>query len=109
MPITMNMGAVTGVVTGMVWLKMALQGTRVEGFACFLLLTCRRDGFTGRRAAKIRRMRSRRKVVLVLALIAVMRVCASELFVVNPRSVWMCTQYSCWWEDVVLNSFEHQD
>ena len=67
MSITINIGAVAGVVTGVVWLQ-------VEVFARSWLLTHTRDGFARRRAAEVRRMRSRRKVALVLALIAVMSV-----------------------------------
>lgn len=88
---------------------MALQGSGVEDLTHLLLLTRRRDSFSCRRAAGIKRMRSRRKVALVIVLIAVMSLCASELFAVNPRSVWMLTRSSRWWEDIVLNSFGHHD
>lgn len=90
-------------------IKMALQRTRTEDFLRFELLTRRQGGFTDRRAAGIRRVRSRRKLVLVLLLMAVMSSCAGELFTVRPRSVWMRTRSCRWWEDVVLNSFEHHD
>ena len=54
------------------------------------------------------RMRARRKAVLLLALSSLL-VMYAEFFIPNPRSLWMQSRSSQWWEDVVLCNFGQHD
>ena len=62
----------------------------------------------GRAVAMQRRMRTRRRAVLLLAMSTVLALC-SELFVPNPRSMWAFPRSSDWWENVVLANFGQHD
>ena len=50
--------------------------------------------FSRRRISEFRRRRSRKKVVLVITMVAVLSMLASKLFAVSPRSIWMHSRSS---------------
>ena len=85
---------------------------RVQQHLLYLVFQASSDSsqseFSRRRIAEFRR-RSRKKVVLVITMAAVLSMLASELFAVSPRSIWMRPRSSRWWEDIVLANFESHD
>lgn len=72
----------------------------------FLLVRKDKDG--NRLEVARKRMRSRRRAILLLAISSVLVPCG-EFFVPNPRNLWMYSRSTHWWEDVVLSNFGHHD
>ena len=72
------------------------------------LLVRKQDKDGNRLEAARKRMRSRRRAILLLVISSVLVLCG-EFFVPNPRSLWMYSRSTHWWEDVVLSNFGHHD
>ena len=72
----------------------------------FLLTRSQKKAMKRLTAAR-ERMKVRRRAALVLAMSSVLVLCAG-FFIPNPRSLWMFSRSSQWWEDV-LGSFEQHD
>ena len=69
-------------------------------------LQLRHNRVRNRLQATRRRMQSRRKAVFFLCTTSVLLLCA-DLLIPNPRSVWMHTRSTRWWEDVLGHFVPH--
>ena len=79
-------------------------------FAQYLIMQSRRrlEGHR-RRCIEMRKRISKRKMMLLVAIMTALSLFGSEMFAISPRSVWTYPRSSRWWEDIVLNSFSHYD
>ena len=91
----------------------ATMAAHVQQHLLYLVFQASSDSsqseFSRRRIAEFRRRRSRKKVVLVITMAAVLSMLASEPFAVSPRSIWMRPWSSRLWEDIVLANFKSRD
>ena len=78
-----------------------------SGVLRFFLAQRRTSGIRRPTAAR-ERIRAKRRALLVVAMSSILVLCA-HVFIPNPRSLWIHSRSSQWWEDVVLGNFGPHD